>query len=243
MPKIPRDVIIPLDFPSKSDTLRFISLFDGTGEKPFMKIGMELFYAEGPSIVWAIADKGFKIFLDLKVCDIPNTAKGAMASLSKLPVDIVNCHALGGSEMMRWALEGLESGGGKRPLLIGVTILTSISNTRLNSELGIGGGVDDAVIRLARLVKDAGLDGVVCAPGEAGLIHQACGEGFVTVTPGVRFPEADKGDQARAVGPDEARRLGSDLIVVGRPITKAADPVAVYRKYKNAFCEESGKTL
>ncbi|GHU71838.1 orotidine 5'-phosphate decarboxylase [Clostridia bacterium] len=234
-----RDVIVALDFPDKAETLRFLDRFAGFNEElPYVKVGMELFYAEGPDIVREIAARGYRIFLDLKVSDIPNTARGALESLSKLPIDIVNVHALGGLDMMRTVVEGLNSSGGKRPLLIGVTILTSIDQRRLNEELGIGGSIEDSAARLAKLAKDAGLDGVVCAPLEARRIHEACGESFLTVTPGIRFAEADKGDQQRAVPPDEARRLGSDYIVVGRPITRAADPVAAYRRYSDAFCKE-----
>ncbi|MDR0397228.1 MAG: orotidine-5'-phosphate decarboxylase [Oscillospiraceae bacterium] len=235
MPANPRDVIVPLDFPTKSEAMRYLDLFDAEGERPFVKIGMELFYAEGLSIVRETAARGLKIFLDIKVCDIPNTAKGAMASLAGLPIDIVNCHALGGLEMMRWAREGLESRGGSPPLLVGVTVLTSISEAMLNAELGIPDTVNNTALRLARLAKAAGLGGVVCAPGEAGLVHQACGDDFITITPGVRFPDADTIDQQRAASPIDARRFGSDYIVVGRPISKAANPVQAYRRYRNAF--------
>ncbi|MDR1599694.1 MAG: orotidine-5'-phosphate decarboxylase [Oscillospiraceae bacterium] len=235
MPNPPREVIVPLDFPAKPDALRFLDLFADAGERPFVKIGMELFYAEGPSIVNEAASRGLRVFLDLKVCDIPNTARGAMASLAGLPIDMVNCHALGGLDMMRRAREGLDSRGGRRPLLLGVTILTSIDNARLNNELGIGGGVGAAVVKLAGLAKEAGLDGVVCAPGESMLIHQTCGSDFVTITPGVRFPDEAIDDQHRVVGPDDARRFGCNYIVVGRPINRAVDPVSAYRRYVRAF--------
>ena len=227
-----RDVIIACDFPSGSQTLAFLDCFEG--KKPFVKIGMELFYAEGPSIVRAIKERGHKIFLDLKLHDIPNTVKKAMAVLSRLDVDICNLHAAGTAEMMRAALEGLTRPDGTRPLLIAVTQLTSTNQEALEKELLIQAPIDEVVMSYAENAKRAGLDGVVCSPLEAEKVHQRCGADFLTVTPGVRFADGDKGDQKRVMTPAQAKAIGSDYIVVGRPITAAADPVAAYRR----CCEE-----
>ena len=223
-----KDVIVALDFDSKEKTLAFLDRF--TEEKPFVKIGMELFYAEGPSIVREIRARGHKIFLDLKLHDIPNTVKKAMAALSALDVDIVNLHAAGTAAMMTAALEGLTRPDGTRPLLIAVTQLTSTGEDAMHSQLLIPGRMEDVVMHYAENAKLAGLDGVVCSPLEAAAVHEACGKSFLTVTPGIRFADGDKGDQTRVTTPAKAREIGSDYIVVGRPITAAADPVAAYRR-------------
>ncbi|MBR2473159.1 MAG: orotidine-5'-phosphate decarboxylase [Clostridia bacterium] len=228
-----RDVIIACDFPSKADVMKFLDLF--TEEKPFVKIGMELFYAEGPSIVREIKERGHKIFLDLKLHDIPNTVKSAMAVLRDLDVDITNLHASGTVAMMEAAIEGLTRPDGTRPLLIAVTQLTSTSEERMREDLLINAPIEDVVAHYARNAKKAGLDGVVCSPLEAATVHANCGDGFITVTPGVRFADGDVGDQSRVTTPARAREIGSDYIVVGRPITKAADPVAAYRRCVNEF--------
>jgi len=217
-----KDVIIALDFDSREKTLAFLDLFQD--EKPFVKIGMELFYAEGPDIVRQIHARGHRIFLDLKLHDIPNTVKKAMAALSALDVDIINLHAAGTKAMMSAALEGLTRPDGTRPLLIAVTQLTSTDQERMDRELLIHAPIDDA-----------GLDGVVCSPLEAGSIHARCGADFLTVTPGVRFADGESGDQKRVTTPERAREIGSDYIVVGRPITQADDPVAAYRRCVAAF--------
>ncbi len=231
-----RDVIIACDFATAADTLAFLDRFQE--EKPFVKIGMELFYAEGPQIVREISRRGHRIFLDLKLHDIPNTVKKAMASLSRLDVDIVNLHASGTIEMMKAALEGLTRPDGTRPLLIAVTQLTSTSEERMQKELLISAGLNDTVIHYARNAKEAGLDGVVCSPLEAGMVKEACGKDFLTVTPGVRFASGDKGDQVRVTTPARAREIGTDYIVVGRPITAADDPVAAYRRCVAEFVGE-----
>ena len=223
-----RDVIVACDFPSAEETFAFLDRF--TEEKPFVKIGMELYYAEGPEIVKKIKARGHKIFLDLKLHDIPNTVKRAMAVLSKLDVDLTNLHAAGGLDMMRAAIEGLTRPDGTRPALIAVTQLTSIDQARLTGELLIDRPLPEVVTAYAKNAKDAGLDGVVCSPLEAGTVHEACGAGFLTVTPGVRFADGATGDQMRVTTPAKARELGSDLIVVGRPITASPDPVAAYRR-------------
>ena len=223
-----KDVIVALDFKDKKDTLAFLDKF--TGRKPFVKIGMELFYAEGPEIVREIKKRGHKIFLDLKLHDIPNTVKKAMASLSKLDVDICNLHASGGSEMMKYAVEGLTRADGTRPLLIAVTLLTSIGEDRLREELKGSLPLEKTVEEYAMLAAKSGLDGVVCSPLEAGKVKDKCGKAFLTVTPGIRFADGEKGDQVRVTTPAIARSLGSDYIVVGRPITQAADPVAAYER-------------
>ena len=223
-----RDVIIACDFASKEDTLRFLSQF--TEEKPFVKIGMELFYAEGPAIVRELKARGHKIFLDLKLHDIPNTVKKAMAVLSGLDVDICNLHASGTITMMEAALEGLTRPDGTRPLLIAVTQLTSTDQMRMENDLMIHAPIDEVVLHYAKNAKTAGLDGVVCSPLEARKVHDACGADFLTVTPGVRFADGDVGDQKRVMTPAQAKEIGSDYIVVGRPITAAADPVAAYRR-------------
>ena len=223
-----KDVIIACDFKSAEDTFHFLDRF--TGEKPFVKIGMELFYAEGPAIVRTIKARGHKIFLDLKLHDIPNTVKKAMAVLSGLDVDICNLHAAGGIDMMKAAIEGLTRADGTRPLLIAVTQLTSIDQTRMERELLIEKPLAEVVIQYAENAKTAGLDGVVCSPLEAGSVHERCGASFVTVTPGIRFRAADSGDQQRVTTPETAKALGSDYIVVGRSITAAEDPVAAYRR-------------
>ena len=223
-----KDVIIALDFDSKEKTLAFLDRF--TEEKPFVKIGMELFYAEGPSIVREIRGRGHKIFLDLKLHDIPNTVKKAMAALSALDVDIVNLHAAGTGAMMSAALAGLTRPDGTRPLLIAVTQLTSTDQDMLEKELWIEKPMEEVVLHYAEIASIVGLDGVVCSPLEAGGVHERCGKNFLTVTPGVRFADGDVGDQKRVTTPERARELGSDYIVVGRPITQAEDPVAAYRR-------------
>ena len=228
-----KDVIIALDFDSREKTLAFLDLFQD--EKPFVKIGMELFYAEGPDIVRQIHARGHRIFLDLKLHDIPNTVKKAMAALSALDVDIINLHAAGTKAMMSAALEGLTRPDGTRPLLIAVTQLTSTDQERMDRELLIHAPIDEVVLHYARNARDAGLDGVVCSPLEAGSIHARCGADFLTVTPGVRFADGDAGDQVRVTTPAKARELGSDYIVMGRPITRAADPVAAYRRAMAEF--------
>ena len=232
-----RDVIIACDFPNAEQTLTFLDKF--TEEKPFVKIGMELFYAEGPEIVRQIKARGHRIFLDLKLHDIPNTVKKAMAVLSRLDVDICNLHAAGGLDMMRAAAEGLTRPDGTRPLLIAVTQLTSIDQKRMEEELLISRPLEDVVMQYAVNAKAAGLDGVVCSPLEAGKVHQTCGEDFLTVTPGIRFAESESGDQQRITTPAQARELGSDYIVVGRPITAAGDPVAAYRRCVADFCGQT----
>ncbi|MCD8255171.1 MAG: orotidine-5'-phosphate decarboxylase [Oscillospiraceae bacterium] len=223
-----KDVIVACDFASAAETMAFLDKF--TDCKPFVKIGMELFYAEGPQIVRQIKARGHKIFLDLKLHDIPNTVKKAMAVLSGLDVDMVNLHAAGTKAMMTAALEGLTRADGTRPLLIAVTQLTSTDEESMRSELWIDRPLDETVMHYARNAMEAGLDGVVCSPLESGKVHEACGAGFVTVTPGVRFADGDKGDQKRIATPATAKEIGSDYIVVGRPITKAEDPVAAYRR-------------
>ena len=223
-----KDVIIALDFDSKGKTLAFLDRF--TEEKPFVKIGMELFYAEGPSIVREIRGRGHKIFLDLKLHDIPNTVKKAMAALSALDVDLVNVHAAGTGAMMSAALAGLTRPDGTRPLLIAVTQLTSTDQDMLEKELWIEKPMEEVVLHYAEIASIVGLDGVVCSPLEAGGVHERCGKNFLTVTPGVRFADGDVGDQKRVTTPERARELGSDYIVVGRPITQAEDPVAAYRR-------------
>lgn len=228
-----KDVIIALDFDSREKTLAFLDLFQD--EKPFVKIGMELFYAEGPDIVRQIHARGHRIFLDLKLHDIPNTVKKAMAALSALDVDIINLHAAGTKAMMSAALEGLTRPDGTRPLLIAVTQLTSTDQERMDRELLIHAPIDEVVLHYARNARDAGLDGVVCSPLEAGSIHARCGADFLTVTPGVRFADGESGDQKRVTTLERAREIGSDYIVVGRPITQADDPVAAYRRCVAAF--------
>ena len=228
-----KDVIVACDFSSKEQVFPFLDKF--TGRKPFVKIGMELYYAEGPEIVRQIKARGHKIFLDLKLHDIPNTVKKAMAVLSGLDVDMCNVHAAGTSAMMKAALEGLTRPDGSRPLLIAVTQLTSTDEDSMRRELLIDRPLDQVVMSYAQTAKEAGLDGVVCSPLEAGKVHQTCGDGFVTVTPGVRFADGDVGDQKRVTTPEKARELGSDYIVVGRPITAAADPVAAYERCVKEF--------
>ena len=232
-------VIIACDFPDKTTTLRFLDRFRERGVLPFVKIGMELFYAEGPQIVREIKARGHRIFLDLKLHDIPNTVKKAMAVLSGLDVDMCNLHAAGTRKMMEAALEGLTRPDGTRPLLLGVTQLTSTDQRALEEEILIPQPIGSVVIQYAQNVKAAGLDGVVCSPLEATDVHRACGSDFVTVTPGVRFPESSVGDQKRVTTPAQAAALGSDYIVMGRPITGAADPVAAYLRATAEFCGEA----
>ena len=231
-----RDVIVACDFPSKEATLTFLDKF--TGRKPYVKIGMELFYSEGPDIVREIKKRGHKIFLDLKLHDIPNTVEKAMASLSKLDVDMTNVHAAGTKAMMEAAVRGLTREDGTRPLLIAVTQLTSTSQERMQDELLINEDLDKVVLKYAKNAKEAGLDGVVCSPLEAGAIHETCGTDFFTITPGIRFADAAKDDQVRITTPADARTIGSDYIVVGRPITKAEDPVAAYERVCRDFLGE-----
>lgn len=233
---MPKDVIIACDFSSAEETFRFLDQF--TGRKPFVKIGMELFYAEGPSIVREIKKRGHKIFLDLKLHDIPNTVKKAMHVLSSLDVDLVNLHAAGTIRMMEAALEGLTREDGTRPLLIAVTQLTSTDQQSMEDDLMIHAPMADVVMHYAENAKKAGLDGVVCSPLEAETVHKACGDSFLTVTPGIRFADDDKGDQKRVMTPAAAREIGSDYIVVGRSITAAKDPVAAYERCIREFLGE-----
>ncbi|MBR5585513.1 MAG: orotidine-5'-phosphate decarboxylase [Alistipes sp.] len=230
-----RDVIIACDFSSKEQTLNFLDKF--TGRKPFVKIGMELFYAEGPEIVRTIKERGHRIFLDLKLHDIPNTVKKAMSVLRNLDVDMTNVHAAGTIDMMKAAIEGLTREDGTRPMLIAVTQLTSTSEERMQKELLIGASINDTIVKYAENAKAAGLDGVVCSPLEARMVKDACGVEFMTVTPGVRFADGDVGDQVRVTTPERAKEIGSDFIVVGRPITAADDPVAVYERCLKEFAE------
>ncbi len=223
-----RDVIIACDFAGKDDCISFLDKF--TGKKPFVKIGMELFYAEGPQIVREIKERGHKIFLDLKLHDIPNTVKKSMAVLSRLDVDMCNLHAGGAIPMMEAALEGLTRPDGTRPLLIAVTQLTSTSEEIMHRDLLINEKIEEVVMHYAENAKKAGLDGVVCSPLESTAVHGRCGEGFMTVTPGIRFADSEKGDQSRVTTPAMARELGSNYIVVGRPITAAENPVAAYER-------------
>ena len=231
-----RDVIVACDFAGESETFAFLDLFHG--EKPYVKIGMELFYAAGPSIVREIKRRGHQIFLDLKLHDIPNTVKKAMAVLSRLDVDMCNLHAGGTVSMMEAALEGLTRPDGTRPLLIAVTQLTSTSEARMRADLLIDAPIDRVVMHYAENAKRAGLDGVVCSPLEAGKVHEACGSDFLTVTPGVRFAGGDSGDQKRVTTPAEARAIGSDYIVVGRPVTADPDPVGAYERCCREFLGE-----
>ena len=230
-----KDVIIACDFSCKKACMDFLDKF--TDVKPFVKIGMELFYAEGPQIVREIKERGHKIFLDLKLHDIPNTVKKSMAVLSNLDVDMTNLHAAGTGAMMEGALEGLTREDGTRPILIAVTQLTSTSEERMKDELLINEPIDKVVMHYAKNAKNAGLDGVVCSPLEAGKVHDLCGKEFLTITPGVRFADGDIGDQVRVMTPAEAKKIGSDYIVVGRPITAAEDPVAAYKRCVNEFCD------
>ncbi len=228
-----KDVIVACDFSSKDEVLNFLDKFHE--KKPFVKIGMELYYAEGPSIVKEIKKRGHKIFLDLKLHDIPNTVKKTMSVLSRLDVDMTNLHASGTSQMMKAAIEGLTREDGTRPILIAVTQLTSTDSNSLKNELLIDESMEKVVIHYAENAKLSGLDGVVCSPLEAEAVHNACGCGFVTVTPGVRFADDEKGDQKRVMTPSQAKAIGSDYIVVGRPITSADDPVAAYQRCVDEF--------
>ena len=228
-----KDVIVACDFNTAEETLRFLDNF--TEEKPYVKIGMELFYAEGPEIVREIKRRGHKIFLDLKLHDIPNTVKKAMAVLSRLDVDMCNLHAAGTVAMMEAAIEGLTRPDGTRPLLIAVTQLTSTDQERMERDILINEPLEKVVMHYASNAKAAGLDGVVCSPLESPPVHETCGGQFLTVTPGVRFADGDKGDQVRVTTPEKAKELGSDYIVVGRPITQAQDPVAAYRRCVREF--------
>ena len=228
-----KDVIIACDFDGRQKTLEFLELFKD--EKPFVKIGMELFYSAGPDIVREIKARGHKVFLDLKLHDIPNTVKKSMKVLSELGADICNLHAAGTSAMMKAALEGLTRADGTRPLLIAVTQLTSTDQESMERDLLIDRPIEEVVIHYAKTAENAGLDGVVCSPLEAGKVHAACGDKFLTVTPGVRFADGNTGDQKRVTTPEKARLLGSDYIVVGRPITAVEDPVAAYRRCVKEF--------
>ncbi|MBE6768706.1 MAG: orotidine-5'-phosphate decarboxylase [Ruminococcaceae bacterium] len=230
-----KDVIVACDFASAEQVFAFLDKF--TGRKPFVKIGMELFYAEGPSIVREIKKRGHKIFLDLKLHDIPNTVKKSMSVLSGLDVDITNLHAGGTVRMMEAAVEGLTRPDGTRPLLIAVTQLTSTDQESMENDLLIHEPIDKVVMHYAANAKKAGLDGVVCSPLEAGKVHDTCGSDFLTITPGVRFADGEIGDQKRVMTPAEAKKIGSDYIVVGRPITAAEDPVAAYERCVKEFCD------
>lgn len=231
-----KDVIVACDFSSAERTLEFLDLFKG--RKPFVKIGMELYYAAGPEIVREIKKRGHKIFLDLKLHDIPNTVKKTMSVLSKLDVDMTNLHAAGTIEMMKAALEGLTREDGSRPILIAVTQLTSTSEQRMQEELLINASISECIAKYAANTREAGLDGVVCSPLESAIIKERCGANFLTITPGVRFADSAKDDQVRITTPAKARELGSDYIVVGRPITAAEDPVAAYERCVAEFLGE-----
>ncbi len=230
-----KDVIVACDCPSAGETLAFLDKLGSA--RPFVKIGMELYYAEGPQIVRSLKERGHKVFLDLKLHDIPNTVKKAMAVLSRLGADVVNVHAAGTKAMMAAALEGLTRPDGSRPLLIAVTQLTSTDEETMQNELLISRSMPETVMHYARSAREAGLDGVVCSPLEAAKVHETCGEGFLTVTPGVRFADGDRGDQKRVMTPAEAKRVGSDYIVVGRPITAAADPSSAYERCLREFLD------
>ncbi len=232
-----KDVIVACDFASAEATFAFLDKFAECTRKPFVKIGMELFYAEGPSIVKEIKARGHKIFLDLKLHDIPNTVKKAMAVLSNLDVDITNLHAAGATAMMQGAIEGLTRPDGTRPLLIAVTQLTSTDQETMERDILIKQPIDEVVMHYAETAKNAGLDGIVCSPLEAGKVHDRCDKNFLTITPGVRFADGDIGDQKRVMTPAAAKEIGSDYIVVGRPITAAADPVAAYERCVAEFCD------
>ena len=233
-----KDVIIACDFGSAKECYDFLAKFENLERKPFLKIGMELFYGAGPEIVKELKKKGFKIFLDLKLHDIPNTVKKAMKVLSNLDVDMVNVHASGTIEMMRAAKEGLTREDGTKPLLIAVTQLTSTSEDAMRKQLLIDNPIDETIAHYAMNAREAGLDGVVCSPLEVAKVKQSCGPEFLTVTPGIRFPESAVDDQVRITDPAKARELGSDFIVVGRPITAAPDPVAAYQRCVNEFCQD-----
>lgn len=228
-----RDVIIACDFPNAETTFAFLDRFTET--KPFVKIGMELYYAEGPSIVRELRKRGHKLFLDLKLHDIPNTVQKAMAVLSQLDIDMVNLHAAGTKAMMEAALKGLTRADGTRPILLAVTQLTSTSEERMHNELLINGSISDCVCHYAQMAKEAGVDGVVCSPLEAGMVKERCGAEFLTITPGIRFADGAVGDQVRITTPAKAKEIGSDYIVVGRPITAAEDPVAAYMRCVREF--------
>lgn len=232
-----KDVIVACDFSSAQATFDFLDKFENEDRKPFVKIGMELYYAEGPAIVREIKRRGHKIFLDLKLHDIPNTVKKAMAVLSNLDVDITNLHAGGTKAMMKAALEGLTRADGTRPLLIAVTQLTSTDQQAMENDLLIREPIDKVVMHYARCAEESGLDGVVCSPLEAGKVHDVCGKDFLTITPGVRFADGEVGDQKRVMTPAAAKEIGSDYIVVGRPITQADDPVAAYRRCVAEFVD------
>ena len=236
-----KDVIIACDFSSAEAALTFLDRFSDAPRKPYVKIGMELFYGAGPQIVREIKRRGHRIFLDLKLCDIPNTVKKAMTVLRDLDVDMTNLHAFGTAEMMKAALEGLTRPDGTRPLLIAVTQLTSTSEQRMKDELLIDRPLPEVVLHYARNARAAGLDGVVCSPLESPVVHESCGAGFVTVTPGVRFSGGQAGDQVRVTTPARAKELGSDYIVVGRPITAAEDPLEAYRRCVEAFVDEPAR--
>ena len=232
-----KDVIVACDFASAEATFAFLDKFANCERKPFLKIGMELYYAEGPSIVREIKARGHKIFLDLKLHDIPNTVKKAMNVLSRLDVDITNLHASGTKNMMKAALEGLTRPDGSRPLLIAVTQLTSTDQESMENDLMIHAPIDEVVMHYAKCAEEAGLDGIVCSPLEAGKVHDKCGNSFLTITPGVRFADGDVGDQKRFMTPAAAKEIGSDYIVVGRPITAAVDPVAAYERCVAEFVD------
>ena len=234
---MPKDVIIPLDFPSAKAVYDFLDLFPA-GEKPYVKTGMELIYAEGFGIVRECKRRGHKIFLDLKLHDIPNTVRNAFRSLSQFDVDLINLHASGGSEMMKAAVEGITRADGSKPTIIAVTQLTSTSEQRMREELLINAGMQETVLHYAKNAKASGLDGIVCSPHEAASVKAACGQDFVTVTPGIRFADSAADDQARIMTPAKARETGTDYIVVGRPITAAADPLAAYRRCMAEFLGE-----
>lgn len=230
-----KEVIIACDFASAPQTLQFLDRFGD--ERPFVKIGMELYYAEGPSIVRALKARGHKIFLDLKLHDIPHTVQKAMAVLKDLEVDMTNVHAAGTIEMMKAAKLGLTRADGSCPILLAVTQLTSTSEERMHDDLLIPGSINDCIVHYAQNTQKAGLDGVVCSPLEAGLVKESCGKDFITVTPGIRFADNDKGDQVRITTPEKAKAIGTDFIVVGRSITAASDPLAAYKRCMQEFCD------
>ena len=238
MDKLKKDVIIACDFSSAGECYDFLEKFSDQTRKPFLKIGMELYYASGPEIIKKLKEKGFKIFLDLKLHDIPNTVRKAMKVLSNLDVDMVNVHASGTIEMMRAAKEGLTREDGTRPLLIAVTQLTSTSEKAMREQLLIDASINDTIVKYAKNAQEAGLDGVVCSPLEAGMVKDACGKEFITVTPGIRFSDSSADDQVRITDPAKAREIGSDFIVVGRPITASDDPVAAWKRCLHDFLGE-----